>query len=88
MKTKLPKPLGKKLLLDIPETTAGSFVVVQGHQVQEQGKVLAAGPDADKTLVGQLVHFKAWAVDIITIDGKKFYYLDSDSTALCGIVTT
>lgn len=36
--------------------------------------------------VGKTLYFKAWAVDIITdTDGKKYYFISSDSDAICGI---
>ncbi len=89
-------PLGKKLMLDIPETSAGGINIIQGAQIQEQGVILAVGPDVSKAKqngftnnqfeVGQTIQFKAWAVDIITIDKQKYYYIDADSDAICGLV--
>lgn len=85
------KPHGRKLLMSIPETKTGSLVVQQGAQIQEIGTVIAVGKEIDpkyyQIKVGDTLHFKAWAVDIITVDGEKFYYLDADSDAICGIVT-
>lgn len=80
------EPLGKKLLMDIPETKAGALEVKQGKQIQEQGTILAVGPEVNDKHIGETIQFKAWAVDIITIDGQTFYYLDADSTAICGKV--
>lgn len=84
------QPVGKKLMLDIPETTAGGIKVVQGAQIQEQGKIIAVGPKVKEInpelKVGVVIQFKAWQVDIITIDGKKYYYIDADGDALCAIV--
>lgn len=80
------KPFGNKLMLDIPETKAGSINVVQGAQIQEQGKVLAVGSNVKDFHKGDVIQFKAWAVDIITIDGQKYYYIDADSDAICGIL--
>lgn len=84
-KTKI-QPVGKKLMLDIPETKAGGIAVVQGSQIQEQGIIIGVGPEVKKYSKGSTIQFKAWAVDIITIDGQKYYYIDSDSDAICGIV--
>ncbi len=87
MKTNVT-PVGKKIMLDIAETSAGGIQVVQGAQIQEQGTIKAVGPDVpDSFKKGQLIQFKAWAVDIITIDKNKYYYIDCDSTAICGLVT-
>lgn len=84
------KPYRSKLLLSIPETKTGSLVVQQGAQIQEVGTILAMGSHLDpkytELRVGDTIQFKAWAVDIITVDGEKFYYLDADSDAICGIV--
>jgi len=88
-------PVGKKLLLEIPETSAGSIQVIQGAQIQEQGKIVAVGPAVNwvgdssiKPLfeVGDVIQFKAWAVDCITIDKNKYYYISADSDAICGKV--
>lgn len=84
--TKLPIPVGKKLLLEIKETSAGGISVHQGAQIQELGTVLAVGEFVNGIKKGDVIHFKAWAIDCITVDGEKYYYLDSDSTAICGIV--
>lgn len=83
------QPLGEKLLLDIPDSAAGNLVIQQGAQIQEQGTILAIGPDVDASLglkVGDVIQFKAWAIDIITIDKQKLYYLDSNVAGLCGKV--
>lgn len=94
MKTKLTKvkPVGNKLLLSIPETKTGSLVVQQGAQIQEIGTVIDLGEyvlmDAKPRFKkGDTLHFKAWAVDIITVDGEKFYYISADSDAICGLVS-
>ncbi len=101
-KGRFVRPLGKKILLDIPETSAGGIQVVQGAQIQEQGVIVDMGPEVPKResiklttgtvrtegfAVGDIVQFKAWSVDIITVDGQKHYYISCDSDALCGIVT-
>lgn len=88
MKKKIKiQPLGKKLLIDIPESTAGGLVIHQGAQIQEQGTILAIGPDVTIDVkIGDTIHFKAWGIDVLTIDGNKFYYLDTDVSALCGLV--
>jgi len=77
--------------MSIPETKTGALEVKQGAQIQETGTVVAVGkeitPDYYEIKMGDTLHFKAWAVDIITVDGETFYYLDADSDAICGIVT-
>lgn len=90
MKTKV-KPYGSKLLLSIPETKTGALEVQQGAQIQEVGTIIDIGDsvvnwEGNPLKIGDTLHFKAWAVDIITVDGEKFYYLDADSDAICGVV--
>lgn len=84
-KTKV-KPVGNKLLMDIPQTKTGALQVQQGAQIQEVGTVLDVGENVESFKKGDVLHFKAWAVDIVTVDGETFYYLDADSDAICGIV--
>jgi co-chaperonin GroES (HSP10) len=85
-------PLGRKILLSIPETKTGSLIVQQGAQIQEIGTVLDISKKVLDDLeyygidIGDTIHFKAWGVDIICIDQDKYYYLDVDSDALCGVV--
>ena len=39
----------------------------------------------NKFPIGATLYFKAWAVDIITEDGKKYYFIDANSDAICAI---
>lgn len=102
IKKEVIRPLGRKLLLDIPETKAGGIQVVQGGQIQEQGTIVDMGPAVPARgkvelttgtvtsqggfSIGDVIQFKAWAVDIITVDGQKYYYISCDSDALCGVI--
>ncbi len=99
-KKTIVRPLGRKLLLDIPETKAGGIQVVQGAQIQEQGTIIDMGPSVpqrhpvnstgrsnpDGFEIGDVIQFKAWAIDIVTVDGQKHYYISCDSDALCGVI--
>lgn len=90
------QPLGHKLLINIPQTKTGALQVQQGAQIQEVGTILAVSDYVAKNYgvyphkydfkVGDTIHFKAWAIDIVTVDGETFYYLDADSDAICGKV--
>lgn len=87
MTKKLPVPLKNRLLLDIKETTAGGIAISQGAQIQEIGTILAIGKEYEGELkVGDVIHFKGWSIDIIALDGEKFYYLDPMLNSICGIV--
>lgn len=74
------KPLGKKLLLEIEEVKIGAL---QTDTITERAKVIAWGRECKQEWGGAVVYFKAWAVDVITHNGKKYYFIDEDSTALC-----
>jgi co-chaperonin GroES (HSP10) len=89
-KNKLPEPVGKKLLLEIQESTAGAIGVHQGAQIQEIGTILKVGPKVNNInpdlKTGTVILFKAWQIDIITIDKEKYYFMDADGDALCAIM--
>lgn len=83
------KPLGNKIMLEIDELKFGA---VTSDSIAERGKIIELGPyispvEVRLFKIGATLYFKAWAVDIITDpeDGKKYYFISSDSDAICGI---
>lgn len=75
------KPAPNKIQLEIADLRIGSLIT---EDVQEVGHVVAVGVNVSPEYkVGKKVFFKSWGIDIITIDDKKYYYLDIDSDALC-----
>lgn len=83
------KPVGKKLKLQIEEIKVGA---IQTETIAERAVILDVGPDVAQDLelpwTGDVIYFKAWAVDVITHKGEKHYFIDADSTAICGYETT
>lgn len=89
-------PLGNRIQLDIKEPAAGELSLQSMPTAIEYGTVIGIGPDvsqfwAGKELpvhikVGDKVFFKSWAVDIITHEGKKYYFISEDTKGLCAIV--
>lgn len=78
-------PLKNKIQLKIDEVKIGA---IQSDTVAEKATVLAVGPDCKTEtfeLIGRTVYFKAWAVDVITDNGEKFYFISEDSDALCAV---
>jgi len=75
------KPLNHKIQLDIPEVSVGA---IKTDTIAERGTIIALGEDVDarRYAVGDVLIFKAWAVDVATHDGQKYYFIDDDSTAL------
>lgn len=79
-------PLKNKIQLKIDDVKIGA---IQSDTVAEKGTVVAVGAECKpetKELVGKTIYFKAWAVDVITDNGEKFYFISEDSDALCGIL--
>lgn len=79
------KPLGRKIQLDIEEVKIGA---IQSDAIEEMGKIIAIGPDCQYFTtddVGKTLYFKAWAIDVIALNGKKFYFISEDSDAICAI---
>ena len=37
--------------------------------------------------IGDKVQYKSWAVDIVTVEGKRYYYLNQDTKGLCSVIT-
>lgn len=90
------KPVGKKLKLLIEPLKVGA---IQTETIAERGVIIDVGHDLvgrlnDKGIapdgvgIGTVIYFKAWAVDVITHEGEKHYFIDADSTAICGYETT
>lgn len=78
------KPLNNKIQLQIDELKFGA---IESDTIAEKGTILAVGKEVPEYYqIGKTLYFKAWAVDIITeADGKKYYFISSDSDAICGI---
>lgn len=86
------KPLNKKIKIEMIEEKIGN---IQSESVQEKGKIIDMAEDCyrfelygfktKKEMIGKTIYFKSWAVDVITIDDEKHYFLSEDSDAICGI---
>jgi len=88
------KPIGKKIQLDIKDVKIGA---IQSDSIEEHGTITAIGDqvwmtsigeydkDSVNELVGKTLYFKAWAVDVISKDEKKYYFISADSDAICAV---
>lgn len=89
------KPLGNKIQLDIKEVKIGA---IQSDAIEEHGTIVAVGPELNNSMtssnpaeaevkfpIGATLYFKAWAVDVISKEGVKYYFISSDSDAICAI---
>ena len=77
-------PIKTKIQLQIDDVKIGA---IQSDSIQEKGTILAIGEYVDETVfvIGKTLYFKAWAVDVITDNGEKLYFISSDSDAICAI---
>lgn len=56
----------------------------------EKAKVIAIGKELNNSLedikVGDMIYVKAWAIDIITDQGKEYNFVDASNDAICAII--
>ena len=90
-------PLGKKIQLKIEQPTAGGLDLSAKETAIEVGEIIGLAGERSVNLqnlwigktelkIGDKIFFKAWALDIITYEGEKYYFIDSDSNAICAII--
>jgi len=75
-------PVRNKIQLDVKHAT------IAGHEtdtIEEVAEVIAVGSDVTTLKKGDTVYFKAWACDIISHNGEKFYFISEDSDAICAV---
>lgn len=80
------KPYGKKIQLQINEVKIGA---IQSDSITERGTILRVGQDCahfNGDDVGREIYFKAWAVDVITDNGEKYYFISEDSEGICAVI--
>lgn len=80
------KPIGRKIQISIDEPKAGMLETSSLNVAKEKGTVIAVGNEVTEVLKGETIFFKSWAVDIITDEGKHFYFIDEDSKGLCAVI--
>lgn len=85
------RPIGGHIIVEPREkeakTASGIYLVDAGEQKQSEGKVIAVGPGKQtdngprqvmEVKVGDIVVFKQYAKDEVTLDGKTFFVLSAD----------
>ena len=89
MKKKLPIPLGARILIHTDKVRIGNFEVTT-PTARETATVLAIGEGWDmkqeSIKVGDRIHVKSWAIDIITEGDETFNYVHQDTKGVCGKV--
>lgn len=82
------KTLGNRIQLKIDEVEAGGLDTSSMMTAVEFGTVLDIGEDVTlKIKKGDKVFFKSWAVDIITHQSKRYFFISEDTKGLCAIVS-
>jgi co-chaperonin GroES (HSP10) len=80
------KPIGSRIQIEIDEPKAGALETSSLNVAKEKGKVVAIGQFVNDVKVGDEILFKGWAVDIITDNGKRYYFIDEESKGLCAVL--
>lgn len=75
--------------LKIDEVTAGVLDTSSKETAVECAEIIALGKWADKEgslKVGDKVFVKAWAIDIITFEDKKYYFCNIETGGILAVV--
>lgn len=82
------RTIGNKIRIDIEEPSVGGLDTSSMPTAVECGTVVdvGGGVEAGMFAPGNRVFYKSWGVDIVTYEGKKYYFIDLDTKALCAIV--
>lgn len=81
------RPMGNKVQIEVEEPSVGALDTASMPTAIEYGEVLSIGPDVKVDVKkGDHVFFKSWGCDIITYEGKRYYFVDMDTKSLCAVV--
>lgn len=76
------KPLSNEVQIKIDEAKAGVLNMESTQTAVEFGEIVALGENVKGLKVGQKIAFKAWSVDIVSIDGKRYYFINMDTNGI------
>lgn len=79
--------LENKLQVEIKKPKVGALDMSNKETAEESGTIISIGEDVKRFKVGQKILFKAWCLDVISFEGNNYYFLDSDSRGICGMVS-
>lgn len=84
------KPLGGNIQLEMEQAKAGALDTSSRESAVEFAKVIAVPneyfEENYKIKVGDTVFVKSWAIDIITHQDKKYFFLNITSGGLLAVV--
>jgi co-chaperonin GroES (HSP10) len=82
------KPLVDVVQLEIEEAKAGVLDTSSRNSAVEYAKVIAVHPDTPTWVkAGDHVFVKSWGIDIITHEGKKYYFTNLNTKAILCVIT-
>ena len=82
------KAIGNKIHLNIEEPAAGALAIASMPTAIECGTVIGIGEQVKLPVKkGDKLFFKSWAVDIITYNAKRHFFISEDTNGICAIVT-
>lgn len=85
-------PIGNLIQLEIEEAKAGDLLTSSRESAVEYAKVVGIGEmalisgRATNFKLGDYVFVKAWAIDIITYEGKKYYFVNLETNGILALV--
>lgn len=89
MKKSTPKPFGARILIEPKELNTGAFKVTL-PTAQEVATVISIGEGwnhIDEPLkVGDKIHVKSWAIDLISDGDDKYYYVWQETGGICAVI--
>ena len=68
--------------IQMNEATAGVLDTSSRESAVEFAEVVAVGEQVNSLKVGDKVFVKAWAIDIVTHNEKRFYFCDQTSNGI------
>ncbi len=83
------QPLGNNIQLELEEVSAGALNTSSKESAVEYAKVVAMGAGAEVVYGlkrGDYVFVKAWAIDIINHEDKKYYFCNIDTGGILAVV--
>ena len=82
-------PLGNTIQLEFEEAKAGNLITSSRESAVEYAKIVSLGTSLEGSevyKVGNHVFVKAWAIDIINHEDKKYYFVNLDTNGVLAVV--
>lgn len=80
------QPLPGIIQIHLDEPKAGVLDTSSRNAAVEYAEVLAVGEGVDSVKKGDYVFVKSWAIDIISHEGKKYYFINPDTKGVLAII--